>query len=313
MTSRIFSTLLAVLLLAGSAVPVLAQQRDTTKTPAERIRERLRAIAPLITDTTTQDSLPGDSAAVDSLDTTDVEFVDSIPTGPPSDGLTGIARDSVTEQLLRLPGYVPTEYKAEEARFVADSARLDLSRAAEVLREGMRLTADTSIIFYQDSAYACAYGQPVVSGASLGSPVSSDSLCYDIDRGIGIARGARTQVDESGTWFVTGRELVTIGEDVYTHDAVFTDCDLEQPHYHFGAANMKVVRDNVLVARDVTLRFGDVPVLWLPFFVQSLASGRRSGLLTPRVSINDVAPTSNSYARQVDNLGFYWAISDHLG
>ncbi|MGH7507093.1 MAG: putative LPS assembly protein LptD, partial [Longimicrobiales bacterium] len=109
------------------------------------------------------------------------------------------------------------------------------------------------------------------------------------------------------------RELVTIGEDVYTHDAVFTDCDLEQPHYHFGAANMKVVRDNVLVARDVTLRFGDVPVLWLPFFVQSLASGRRSGLLTPRVSINDVAPTSNSYARQVDNLGFYWAISDHLG
>ena len=44
---------------------------------------------------------------------------------------------------------------------------------------------------------------------------------------------------------------------------------------------MKVVNKDVLVARNVTLNFGDVPVFWLPFFMQSLKQGRRSGILTP--------------------------------
>src|SRR5690606_25061745 len=56
-----------------------------------------------------------------------------------------------------------------------------------------------------------------------------------------------------------------------------------------------------------------VPVLWLPFLVQSMTQRRRSGLLTPGFSINDIARTSDGYNRSIDNAEFYWAISDYLG
>ncbi|MGH7506024.1 MAG: putative LPS assembly protein LptD, partial [Longimicrobiales bacterium] len=306
---------ICALLALAAASPVVAQQPDSVRTAAERIRERLRNIGPLIKDTTRADTLQADTLRADTLGPPppDVEFVDSLGAVQPAEGLSGVTRDSVWQELLRLSGFVGTEYMADSALFIADSSRLDLRRAAEVVREGTRVQADTSIVFYQQSALACAYGNPVVSGAGIGNPVRSDSLCFDTDQQVGVAHGARTQVDQGGTWYVSGRPLVTVGEVVYTHDAIFTDCALDVPHYHFGAGMLKVVRNDIMVARDVTLRFGDVPVLWLPFFVQSLSRGRRSGLLTPRVSVNDIAPTSTNYARQIDNVGVYWAISDHLG
>jgi hypothetical protein len=105
------------------------------------------------------------------------------------------------------------------------------------------------------------------------------------------------------------------GDDLYSHRAIFTDCDLPWPHqhYHFGARDLKVVRDNVLVARDVTLNFEDVPVFWLPFMVQSLSQGRRSGILMPRFGINDIARTSARYSRRIEDVGVYWAASDYFG
>jgi hypothetical protein len=120
-------------------------------------------------------------------------------------------------------------------------------------------------------------------------------------------------VAEGATWFVRSDQLYTVGSDVYGHDAVFTDCELERPHYHFGAGELKVIRNDILVARDVTFSFADVPVFWFPFFVQSLKRGRRSGILTPRFGINDIARTSSNYNRSIDNVGFYWAISDYFG
>ena len=61
------------------------------------------------------------------------------------------------------------------------------------------------------------------------------------------------------------------------------------------------------------MRFADVPVFWLPFMVQSLSQGRRSGVLMPRFGINDIARTSSRYNRRIEDVGFYWAINDYLG
>jgi hypothetical protein len=85
------------------------------------------------------------------------------------------------------------------------------------------------------------------------------------------------------------------------------------PHYHFSAGSMKVVNKDVLVARNVTLSFGDVPVFWLPFFMQSLKQGRRSGILTPNFSINDIVRRNSRYNRRISNVGVYWATSEHFG
>ncbi|MBI4408333.1 MAG: LPS-assembly protein LptD [Gemmatimonadetes bacterium] len=269
----------------------------------ERVLERLRALdgaaRPEPTDT------PSDTFTLKKA---------ARPAGaaPPSPAAQTIVRDSVMEALLKLEGFQATEYQGAGARYDADSGRVVLLGKAQVLQAGQSMTADSLLVFDQERSIVCGYGKPVLTGE--GAPVESDQVCYNTDRQLGLAMGAKTQFTENATWFVHGERVYTAGSDrLYGENTEFTDCDLEFPHYHFAAGRMKIVHDNVLVARNVTLNFQDVPVFWLPFMVQSLKQGRRSGLLTPRFSVNDVARTQSDYNRRISNVGLFWAISDHLG
>ncbi len=129
----------------------------------------------------------------------------------------------------------------------------------------------------------------------------------------GLAFGVTTQITQGANWIVHTREGFTLGDTLYSHGGTFTDCNLDPPHYHFGAGEMKYIGKDVIVARNVTFNFRDVPVFWLPFFVQSTKSGRRSGILMPQFGVNDIARTNAGYQRRIDNVGFYWAISDYMG
>ena len=225
--------------------------------------------------------------------------------------------DSVMRQLLELPGFSATRYRGIKAEFTADSSELvlhgDTAEPAGVLREGQSMLADSLVTFNENTSIACGYGSPILSGGNQGSnPLSSERVCYNTRTRIGMALGARTQVTEGANWFVTG-DMFTRGTNSYSHDATFTDCSLEEPHYHFALRQMKIVRNDVVVGRNVTLNFGDVPVLWLPFFMQSMKRGRRSGLLFPEFSVNDIVRRNAGYNRRIRDLGFYWAMSDNWG
>jgi hypothetical protein len=219
--------------------------------------------------------------------------------------------------LVTLPGYSLTEYDADRAEFNAVDRRLFLlggeSKGVQVRREGMVLTADSSITYDEARSRVLAQGDSVVLvPPEGGDPVASKLLVYDLEEGRGSARSAQTQYRESGNWKVTG-DLPYLADNIaYANHARFTSCDLEIPHYHFETDELKIVGDGVLVARPVRLYFSDVPVAWLPFVAQSLGDGRASGLLTPRFSVNDIARTSSSYNRRISNVGFYWAINDYM-
>jgi lipopolysaccharide assembly outer membrane protein LptD (OstA) len=225
-----------------------------------------------------------------------------------------IDRDSIWQALLKLNGYNATEYKSDTATFRADSSNLQLKGNALVSRDGQELSAGR--ITYSDSiSLACGFDHPKVSGTGTDTPLESDSLCYDIQNRYGMAKGATTSISEGANWQLYSATVYTRGDAVYGLTNKFTDCDLPwgEKHYTFEAKRIKAVRGNTLVARDVTLKFKDVPVFWLPFMVQSLSQGRRSGILMPRFGINDIARTSTRYSRRIEDVGFYWAISDYMG
>jgi len=234
-------------------------------------------------------------------------------TPPPGEG---IGRDSLMEALVVLGGFVATEYAGSEAIFEADSGNLRLLGTAVVAREGQRMRADSAIVYNESTGLTCGYGKPNVSATGQMSDITTDSLCYNIHSQIGVAANVETSISQGANWRLLAEELITTGDRTFfTHDATFTDCDLPWPHvhYHFAAKETKVVRDNVLVAKNVTMNFADVPVFWLPFMVQSLSRGRRSGILMPRFGINDIARNSSSYNRRIEDVGFYWAVNDYMG
>ena len=223
--------------------------------------------------------------------------------------------DSVTAQLLAIPGYSLTEYEAESANFASEDRTLELTASEEgrarVDREGLRVEADTSITFNEATGRMRTVGDATFTPPQ-GDPVQSVQMIYDLSEARGSAIDARTEFSQAGaTWQLRGDMPFAATDSTYMSHARFTSCELEEPHYHFESDQIKVVGGKVMVARGVRLYFGDVPVAWLPFIAQSLSQGRSSGLLTPRFSINDIIRTSQGYRRRLSNLGFYWAMSDY--
>lgn len=323
------TALLACALLLGGWVEASAQQAQTDVPQRERLLEKIRARETAIrrpsADTAAADTVAADSAATPSPQPPRAEravpanLAKARPARPATEDSAGPpavrkeAPDSIRALLLALEGYTVTEYSGTGGRFDADSGRVVLLGRAELSRGEQRMTADSLLVYDQNTMVVCGYGKPVLTGDE-GTPVESDQVCYDTRQKIGVALGAKTRFSQGTQWIVHGDRVFTAGTNrLYGQHARFTDCDIEEPHYHFAAARVKLINDDVLVARDVTLKFADVPVFWLPFVVQSLKQGRRSGILMPRFGINDIIRTDAEYRRRIENVGFYWAINDYMG
>jgi hypothetical protein len=227
----------------------------------------------------------------------------------------GVGLDSIAQALLRMPGYSLTEYHGASADFDAQDRVLVLTageeQRARLTQEGMQIEADSSITFNQTTGQLRGIGDPTFTPPQ-GDPVTSSTMIYDLDEGRGSAIDAETSYMQAGArWIVRGDMPFAAQDSSFMSHARFTSCDLEVPHSHFETDEIKIVGGRVLVARGVRLHFADVPVFWLPFVAQSLSSGRASGLLTPRFSVNDIVRTSTGYRRRVSNIGFYWAMSDY--
>ena len=230
--------------------------------------------------------------------------------GPPPPVLSAEA-DSLLRALRALPGFVVTEYQGRNAEYRTSTGTLTLEGDAQVTRTTDRVVADT-IVYQESRELVRARGNARVFSET--QDLEADSLFYDVRNQRATALGARTQIEQDVTWFVTGD--VTFEQPtnaLFGSHARFTSCDLQVPHYHFEADQVMVLRDRILVARPARLYFGDVPVMVLPFVVQSLEQGRRSGFLTPRFGINDIVRTSSGYNREISDVGFYWAINEYMG
>lgn len=222
--------------------------------------------------------------------------------------------DSVMEALYGLEGFDALRFGGESADFDAKEGQLFLwgaqERRARFFGEGMTLEADSSIV-YDDAARRIRTVGESTFRPDRGEEVDSRVMVYDLTEERGTALGARTEYTEDATWFVEGDLTSLRPESSYGREVSFTSCELEEPHYHFKTDQFKILPGDILVARSVRMYFGDVPVAWLPFIAQSLEEGRQSGLLTPRFSTNDVVRTSSDHNRRVDNIGFYWAMSEY--
>lgn len=292
--------LMAALAALSGVVPgAVAAQEDST---AIRARQRLERLA--------RPPAPDTASAV-AEDTVVLVPGRAMP-GRAAPRVEG--GDTVVQRLLELEGFEPTRYEGTGADFEAARRMLilrgDSASRATVRREGMEITADSVIRFDESTGRVQAEGRPLFTPRE-GDPVESRVMVYDLASERGSALGARTRYTSGANWIVTG-DLPTVSRDVvYGSHTRFTSCELEEPHYHFETDQIKIVAGRILVARPVRLYFADVPVAWLPFVAQSLASGRSSGLLTPTFSVNDIVRTSGGYNRRISNLGFYWAMSDY--
>src|SRR5690606_26679834 len=191
---------------------------------------------------------------------------------------------------------------------------------AAVDRGDSTLVVGDSIRFNDSTQVVEVRGDTVYLKDPTQSIVARGRLVYDVARRQGLVTNLCTTVENAGqNWFVCGEQAAIVGDTTgtsgsrfYAHDSHFTTCDLEVPHYHFEARNVKVIQDRLLVGRPAVMYVEGVPVAWLPFFFQDLRRGRRSGFLTPRFGVAEFIRSGSNYRRTVENVGYYFALSDYL-
>lgn len=305
----------------GAALPWErpAQERgDTILTRADSLRarvlNRVRDLSEARPDTAAGDTVAGRAPA----DRAPGAAVPP-PAGQPRQGAPPGAEvppgaDSVMRALMGLEGYTPATYGGLHALYVATDRTLLLTGSdsipARFSGQGTNLEADSTIAYDDRTGRVRTQGWSLLTSDSR-EPVLSRTLIYDVREERGTALGAETAYTEGARWIVRG-DLDSVEEGrLFGTRARFTSCELDPPHSYFQADDLKVLAGRVLIARSVRLYFDDVPVAWLPFIAQPLTSGRSSGLLTPRFSVNDVVRTSAGYQRRLSNVGYYWAMSDY--
>jgi hypothetical protein len=324
---------------AGLLGPTLALALAVTLVGATEARGQVVADSTLVSDSLVADSAAVQVAVPDSLtqevDSARLAIMDRLerlarPVGADSvlyvqDSVRlaeaaagqrpGRGSDSIASALMMLPGYSLTEYEGAEADFGAADRVLVLQAPPEgrarVTQEGLVIEADSSITFDESTGSMRTVGEATFTPPD-GDPVTAANMIYDVSQGRGTAVGARTTYGDGGAnWIVSGDMPYAAPDSTFMAHARFTSCEIEDPHYHFETDEIKLVGGNLMVARGVRLYFADVPVAWFPFLAQSITRGRRSGLLTPQFSVNDIVRTSGGYRRRLSNLGFYWAASEY--
>jgi hypothetical protein len=286
---------------------------DTTKKPVvlDSARQRIdqvRSLPPAI-DTTKKKPANRDSIAPLTRDQALVTW------DPP---------DSTMQELGTRPNYKKVEYQGDKVRFDSKTGLLHLVGVpAAVQRDETLLVGDT--IVYNDSAQTIlALGDTVKlrdnSQKDGQDVVAHGKINYDLATRSGAIGAFETSVESGGQRLYLEAKGGNIYADstvggkhiVYARDGSFTYCDLAEPHFHFATKEMKFVSDNIMVARPGVLYIGEVPVFWIPFFFQDVRSGRRSGLLTPSFGIAELLRNSPSYRRQLNNLGYFFALNDYM-
>ena len=234
--------------------------------------------------------------------------------------------DSVMKELMARPGYTATRYQGAQAVFNAQTRALVIQGAkgikTGVSRDQTVLVGD-SITYNDSTKIVIARGDTVIlrdPQQQAADVIASGQMAYNVELHRGVVTNIATQIAETGQqWFVNGKTAAFVSDTTrgretafYVRSGTITSCDDSIPDYYFRSNEIKMISKNIMVARPAVLYIGDVPVMWLPFIFQDIRSGRRSGVLTPRFGLNEVFRNSPTYRRHLDNLGYYFAISDYM-
>ena len=240
--------------------------------------------------------------------------------------------DSVMRALLDKPGYVATRYEGGMVTFDATAKAFAIAAAAAnraiVEREGQRVVTDSggSIVYNDQTRSVTVSGRPgqrfeIIPGSGQPPIVGVGTATYNLAERSGRLTNATVTVsDEQGQqWFINsligktalGDSARGIPSRFYGLGGHLTSCEDSIPHYHFRMQEVKRT-ERTLVARPALLYISDIPVMWLPFVFQDIRPGRRSGILPPRFGASDIVRNNPGYRRHIENIGYYWAISDYV-
>ena len=118
--------------------------------------------------------------------------------------------------------------------------------------------------------------------------LDADRGDYDIDDETGSFTGVNYGLVETSAHGSASEMTLIGGTTSYLNAIDFTTCPGDQPVWVLSAEELELQHDEGQgVARNAKLKFGKVPVLWVPWFTFPIDGRRKSGFLYPSIGKAD--------------------------
>ncbi len=129
----------------------------------------------------------------------------------------------------------------------------------------VKLTCDR-ISVYTDTKEAVCEGNVKIT--QPGASMEGDKINYNFLTKKGYALESSVQAAP----FYAGAALVeqTADKDFRLERGSITTCDLEKPHYRIEAKSLEIFLERKIVAKHIVFYIGEIPVFYLPIYVQPL-------------------------------------------
>ena len=202
-------------------------------------------------------------------------------------------------------------YKADEIKYsvlaeesyLIDNAEVEygntILQAGEIFADWNKNILEARI---KDDVY------PSVGGFGE-NPTYGDLLIYDlIDKKGKIVKGETKYGSGNNQMYYKGEKIYRNKDLVYhISNSILTSCENENPHYYFKSKKMKMIPNNHIFAKPMTLYLHDYPIFSVPFAIFPNKKGKRvSGWIMPSFG------NTNSRGTYLDDLGFYLAPNDYM-
>ena len=136
-----------------------------------------------------------------------------------------------------------------------------------------------------------------------GDEFSFDRIVLNMRTELGVLYNGKIRISSNQFQIASERFEKTGKDTFFIRKGEFTTCPCDpEPDWKFGIRHSRMTIDGYAVARDVTFRIRDVPVLWFPWAAFPVKLKRQSGLLIPTFS------HSSTRGSEIE-LPFYWAIN----
>ncbi len=191
-------------------------------------------------------------------------------------------------------------YSGDKISFKVDSSLVRIYGNAGAKYGKLKISADT-ILYNLDKKFLIAKGHVLFNDGN--NDIKASKMTYDVDREFGDAFNARTEAENG--WFFGKKIRYFKGNILRIRDGYYTTCENDPPHFWFYSPRMRIDIDESLVAEPVLLLVQDIPVFFVPFYLQSIKKKRSSGLLRPEFG------TSSYGGNYIRKLGWYQTLGEH--
>jgi LPS-assembly protein len=178
---------------------------------------------------------------------------------------------------------VPIIVNGDKVEFVSEGKKIIAQGDVSIEYENARLSCE-KVVVYNETKMAVAEGNVVLTypkideqGKEVFTVIRGDKATYNFQTGQGELIDTKI---ESAPFYGRSRQVNKLGDEkMEAKEAYITTCDLDEPHYRFRAKEILIYPNEKIVAKNVALLVGNVPILWIPRYVQLMNDKR------PRVTI----------------------------